>query len=73
METTRHIRTAEHQHLSRFVCDRYAMSKISPKRRMLYSIVQRLEEAVARRVDALINVSEKLESTFPKLPNNSII
>jgi glycosyltransferase involved in cell wall biosynthesis len=56
------------------VCDRYAMSKIPTSKKTIFSLVNRLEEYYAPRVDCLINVSEKLAATFTKRPQlNAIV
>lgn len=54
------------------VCDRYAMSKIPRQRRILYTLVNRLEEFYASRVDCLIYVSNRLEQTFQRKPKRSV-
>jgi glycosyltransferase involved in cell wall biosynthesis len=50
------------------VFDRYAMTKIPPKFKTLYSLVDLLEEIFAGKADVLINVSEKLLRTFKRKP-----
>lgn len=55
------------------VCDRYAMSKIPNRRKMLYSLVDWLEEMYASRVDCVINVSDRLAETFTRKPKQNII
>lgn len=55
------------------VFDRYAMAYIPPKYHILYSIVNLLEEFVARRADMLVTVSLKLQSTFKSLRDYCII
>jgi glycosyltransferase involved in cell wall biosynthesis len=55
------------------VFDRYAMSKISPKSRLLYSFVNSLEDILGSKADVLMTVSEKLLDTFHKKPANCAI
>lgn len=55
------------------VCDRYAMSKIPPSRRLLYSFVSWIEESLGQRADYMINVSEKRASTFKRKPRKTAV
>jgi glycosyltransferase involved in cell wall biosynthesis len=55
------------------VCDRYAMAYIPPKFKTLYSLVNRIENIFGKKADALVNVSEKLQRTFPKTPIHSVV
>ena len=50
------------------VCDSYAMSKISPKNKLLYSFVDSLEKKLVTKADVFVTVSEKLLTTFQKRP-----
>lgn len=52
------------------VCDRYAMGYIPPRHKILYSLVNSLEELIAKNSDVLVNVSEKLQATFQKRPRS---
>jgi len=56
------------------VFDRYAMAYIPSHRnflfKMLYYIVNRIEEFYATRADVLINVSDELLATYSKKPEN---
>jgi glycosyltransferase involved in cell wall biosynthesis len=53
------------------VCDRYALSKISPRRKLLYSFVNWMEEYLGQKADFMINVSEKRAGTFNRKPRKS--
>lgn len=55
------------------VCDRYALSKISPRRKILYNFVNWLEESLGERSDYMINVSEKMTRTFKHKPRNTAV
>jgi glycosyltransferase involved in cell wall biosynthesis len=55
------------------VCDRYAMSKIPPNRKLLYSFVSWIEESLGQRADCMINVSEKRACTFTLKPKKAAI
>lgn len=55
------------------VCDRYAMAHISPKHKLLYSIVNLLEEKSASNASVLITVADKLLATFRSKPKNSAV
>lgn len=55
------------------VCDRYAMTYIPRKFKMLYSLVNSLEEFIGRKSDILINVSSELLATFRRKPNHCAI
>jgi glycosyltransferase involved in cell wall biosynthesis len=62
------------------VCDRYAMTythivckRGSTKYKILYSLLNYLEEAFAEKADVLVNVSNKLLETFRRTPRRSEI
>jgi len=46
--------------------DRYAMAFVSPKYRIIYPIINKIEEILAKNSDALITVSEERLSSFSK-------
>lgn len=52
------------------VCDRYAMAHISQKFRLLYSMINHIEEEFAKWPNALVTVEDKLLASFPSTPNN---
>jgi glycosyltransferase involved in cell wall biosynthesis len=53
------------------VCDRYALSKISPSRRLLFSFVNWVEEYLGQKSDYMINVTEKMAGTFKRKPKKT--
>jgi glycosyltransferase involved in cell wall biosynthesis len=55
------------------VCDRYAMAHIPPKHRLIYSVVNMIEEQSARMATVLITVADKLLETFPSKPKFSAV
>lgn len=55
------------------VFDRYAMTLIPVKFKILHAVVNRIEEFFAARVDVLINISKEVLYTFRKKPKRSVI
>lgn len=55
------------------VFDRYAMTFISPKFKMLYSAINLIEELFSEKSDYLITVGEKLLKTFRRRPKHYAI
>lgn len=55
------------------VFDRYAMALIPPKFKLLYNLVNSLEEILCSKSDILIVVAENILETFKKYPKNHII
>ena len=55
------------------VFDRYAPSKIPPKFKTLYSLINFFEELFSKEADVLVNVTKKIEETFQKKPKHSAI
>jgi glycosyltransferase involved in cell wall biosynthesis len=50
------------------ICDRYAMSYVPVKFRIMYGLINSIEEIFGKRADFVITVSEKLISSFRNKP-----
>lgn len=55
------------------IFDRYAMAFVPSKDKLYYSVVNFLEEFISKRVDVLINVSDKALNSFRKKPKHCVV